>query len=335
MTQPMQCPRQVGAFLHTRPGAFSLLLIAISCILLQLCSQPSAAAAFGQPKPPMGDLPQYALNLPQSDRDEMTLYAPVSAPAPVTVAITADGTTRRVEAQSDMTVEELLSQEDIAYHVNDTVTPNLDTLLVDTDTVTVQRVELIEQTEQAPIVYDTLYRDTPLLKTGIRQVVQEGMDGLMETTYTQSVIDGVTGEAQITAQTVLRPSIDEVVLLGTGKAVSPLIFDIEVDENANPVNYKRLLENQSSTAYTARPGALTASGQPAQVGMVAVNPNIIPYGTRLYIASADGSFVYGCAIAADTGSALMSGSAGVDLFFDTYDECVQHGRRPVNIYVLD
>ena len=50
-----------------------------------------------------------------------------------------------------------------------------------------------------------------------------------------------------------------------------------------------------STAYTG--GGITATGAPAAVGRVAVNPNVIPYGTKLYIASPDGSIVYGYAIA--------------------------------------
>ena len=73
---------------------------------------------------------------------------------------------------------------------------------------------------------------------------------------------------------------------------------------------------------------------PAYHGGVAVNPNIIPYGSKLYIVSTDGSFVYGYATAVDTGGALMDGSAIVDCFYNTYDECVNFGRRDVNVYVL-
>ncbi len=90
----------------------------------------------------------------------------------------------------------------------------------------------------------------------------------------------------------------------------------------------------SGTAYTAPAGASTATGVPAYHGGVAVNPNIIPYGSKLYIVSTDGSFVYGYATAVDTGGALMDGSAIVDCFYNTYDECVNFGRRDVNVYVV-
>ena len=90
----------------------------------------------------------------------------------------------------------------------------------------------------------------------------------------------------------------------------------------------------SGTAYTAPAGSLTATGVTAYHGGVAVNPNIIPYGSKLYIVSTDGSFVYGYATAVDTGGALMSGTAIVDCFYNTYDECVSFGRRNVNVYIV-
>ncbi len=62
---------------------------------------------------------------------------------------------------------------------------------------------------------------------------------------------------------------------------------------------------------------------------------MIPYGTHLYITSADGKHVYGYAIAADTGTALRDGIIDVDLFFNTYEGSCRWGKKKVNIYVLD
>ena len=71
------------------------------------------------------------------------------------------------------------------------------------------------------------------------------------------------------------------------------------------------------------------------MGLVAVDPRKIPYGTRLYIVSSDGRYNYGYAIAADTGGALRSGRVLVDLFYNTERECVNFGRRQVKVYILD
>ena len=109
--------------------------------------------------------------------------------------------------------------------------------------------------------------------------------------------------------------------------------DLILDENGNPVNYTKKIVGKG-TAYSARSGAKTASGRYAIPGHVAVNPNVIPYGSKLYIKSVDGSFIYGYAIAADTGIALMDGRVTVDLFFDTYLESCLFGAKTMEIYVI-
>lgn len=99
------------------------------------------------------------------------------------------------------------------------------------------------------------------------------------------------------------------------------------------INYKSVIR-ATCTAYTADKGALTSTGVEAQYGYVAVNPYDIGYGSQLYICSPDGSINYGKAVAADTGGAMMNGSVAVDLFFNTYDECIQFGRREMLIYLI-
>ncbi len=68
---------------------------------------------------------------------------------------------------------------------------------------------------------------------------------------------------------------------------------------------------------------------------MAINPSIIPYGSLMYITSDDGKFVYGYAYAADTGTAMMTGHAFIDLYYETYDESVDNAVIPVTVYVLD
>ena len=103
------------------------------------------------------------------------------------------------------------------------------------------------------------------------------------------------------------------------------------DENKVPTSYKKLVTG-SSTAYTG--GGITATGRPAKVGHVAVNPKEIPYGSVLYVVSADGRYNYGICIAADTGG-FAGGKTKIDLYFNTYNECINYGRRDVKIYVLE
>ncbi|MBQ1546546.1 MAG: G5 domain-containing protein [Clostridia bacterium] len=113
---------------------------------------------------------------------------------------------------------------------------------------------------------------------------------------------------------------------------------IEAPENDNTAAegipaYTSMISG-SCTAYYEIDG-ITATGTIPKVGTVAVNPNVIPYGTHLYIASDDGSYVYGYAIAEDTGGACMAGDIIVDLYMNSEADCSDFGRRTLNIYILD
>jgi len=69
---------------------------------------------------------------------------------------------------------------------------------------------------------------------------------------------------------------------------------------------------------------------------VAVNPNIIPYGSHLWIVSNDGRYVYGYAIAVDTGGFVRHANAPiVDVYVPNSAFARQWGRRGVTVYVLD
>jgi 3D (Asp-Asp-Asp) domain-containing protein len=80
-----------------------------------------------------------------------------------------------------------------------------------------------------------------------------------------------------------------------------------------------------ASAYTYT-GFHTATGLNPEVGMVAVDPSVIPMGTRLYIEG------YGYARAADTGGAIKGDK--IDLFMEEYSQCMGWGRRTVKVYIL-
>lgn len=181
-------------------------------------------------------------------------------------------------------------------------------------------------------------RLTSLLRPGQEQVMQYGIDGSRTVLYEQEIVDGEVQEQTVVAQTIHQEPVTEIRLVGavgTQAAISPLDFGIELDERGVPVQYSQVLTNQVATGYNAGRGAWGASGQTLSAGYVAVHPGEIPYGTKMYIASPDNSFVYGFAIAADTGISLLGDVIDVDLYYDSYLESCLNGRRNVNIYILD
>ena len=80
-----------------------------------------------------------------------------------------------------------------------------------------------------------------------------------------------------------------------------------------------------STAYCLR--GHTASGSYVSYGTVAVDPRVIPLGTRMYIPG------YGYAVARDTGGAIVGNK--IDVWFPSLGQCYQWGYRPVTITILD
>lgn len=114
-------------------------------------------------------------------------------------------------------------------------------------------------------------------------------------------------------------------------AMSPLDFDVDLST-------ARVITCEA-TAYTAAADecwpyadGLTATGVKCQVGVVAVDPKVIPLKSKLYIETADGSFVYGYCTAEDTGGAIKGNK--VDLAMNTKADCFQFGRRQVKVYIL-
>ena len=65
---------------------------------------------------------------------------------------------------------------------------------------------------------------------------------------------------------------------------------------------------------------------PDGISSVAVDPNVIPLGSKLYISG------YGYALACDTGSAIKGNK--IDLFMNSEAECLNFGRRNVTAYIV-
>jgi len=108
------------------------------------------------------------------------------------------------------------------------------------------------------------------------------------------------------------------------------------------IEYEGILQFEA-TAYCAcyeccgkHPGnkwyGITATGTRAKVGTIAVDPRLIPLGTKVYVEGLYGAKNYGYAVAEDTGGAIKGEI--IDLYFNTHRETVNWGRQQVNIYIL-
>lgn len=114
----------------------------------------------------------------------------------------------------------------------------------------------------------------------------------------------------------------------------PVPDSVKFDENGIPLEYKQKLSGKSTTYIM---GHTTATGTPVHPGVVAVNPKIIPYGSKMYIVANDGSgAIYGYCSAEDTGGFIyMSNGPLVDLYVWTMQDVYAWGNHPVDVYILE
>ena len=156
---------------------------------------------------------------------------------------------------------------------------------------------------------------------GETKVVQAGVKGeQIHTMQNVFVNDKLVSIENLDTEVVKEP-VKEVVHKGTKEV-----------EGLNGKKVKKVIVMQA-TAYDPSAGSKTAMGTRARVGAVAVDPKVIPLGSKLYIESMDGFPTYGYATAEDTGGAIKGNR--IDLFYSTNSQALKFGRRNVKVYVLD
>ena len=199
--------------------------------------------------------------------------------------------------------------------------------------------EHITNTTEHEIVYQ--YNDK--LPDWQENVLQEGRDGERREVYEVIYQDGEETARQL-IDVVDTPAEPTIIEKGTranfannGDEVSAINTNADGSGTITLDNGQTLTFSSSrtmkGTAYTTggKVGTRTASGTQVRVGVVAVDRSVMPLGTKVYVVSNDGSYVYGFAVAEDTG---VRGNI-IDLYMDTYNECIQFGVRDCTVYILD
>lgn len=246
------------------------------------------------------------------------------------------------------TVSDVLKLAGFDIDGYDLVEPTADTVISEKCTIKYSDVDFVKGTykEAIPCALETVYSSEKMV--GDNSVIQ-GTDGQKEVHYTTKLVNGEKVETVVDSVVVLSNAVNGKQIIGTAKPKTPTATavktsndvsvvstlshsPIELDANGNPIKYTKKLSVQA-TGYTYT-GHRCSTGVAPQPGYIAVNPKVIPYGTKMYIKSADGSFTYGYAVAADTGGFIKSRPTNVDLFFATRSACVNFGRRNVEIYII-
>ncbi len=251
------------------------------------------------------------------------------------VEIIADGESKAV-LTTQKSIQTLLQEQGYNIGEDDYTVPEQETTVtMNTEKIELNRVEYVQYEVDEVIPYETEMQYTSLfyLFRNTVQVMQEGQDGYFKGIMEDKIVNG---EVEQTTQISVIESVEPVSeILKTYKEGVP-ISDVPAPdgitvENLVPSSYSTVYEMKATGYYSAT--GKGASGLGLYYGTFAVDPTLIPYGTKVYIVSTNGKFVYGWAIATDTGAFINTTRMQVDLFYESYAESAANGVQQVLVYI--
>lgn len=229
--------------------------------------------------------------------------------------------------------------------------------------ISITRVKYEEYKEEQVVPFQEDKPEAELEPGETLEVETEGKDGKKVTSFRKTFVNGKLTTTEVLADEVLEEPVTKVYYIkeppvktpesvkadssyepgrnveGSGSTTEVHVANelryyeagsapVELDEDGIPLNYIYKVSGVAS-AYSnfGRPTLLAP-------GCVAMDQSIFPFGTRVYIRSTDGSYVYGYSKVADDGKAVNEGRVLVDCFFNTYEESCEFGLKDVDVYVL-
>ncbi len=235
---------------------------------------------------------------------------------PVTVTLVDGNYSTQLDTFA-RTVGDLLDEQGVQLRSGDKVNLSSDTALVNGLTVQVIRTDKQISVKTQEIPFQTIRQRTANLYVGEQRVLTHGVKGSMQIQTTSVFVNGCK-VGQSVDKKVVQPPVNEVIQIGTRPRQQQLS-----SRSGGPLIASKKL-TVVATAYVA--GGITATGLPAQPGVVAVDPNVIPLGSKLYIPGV------GMVRAADTGGAIVGNR--IDICVSSESAAEAWGVRTVIVYEI-
>lgn len=254
------------------------------------------------------------------------------------------------------TVRELLAKQGVTLQATDRVAPSLDTVVSEDTLVTVNTTRRATLTEEQLLPFDVEQVEDPTLPKGQQLVTTTGRPGIRTQKYELTLADGLSKEKKLLTDEVTSEPVKQIIKVGTKpiervetpapvfneeEATTPLTVAPEVTADLDFKNAKTLMVE--ATAYTNDPAsngsqlydgrALTATGYDVTdtityqgLPIVAVDPKVIPLGTKVYVEGV------GLAVALDTGGAIKGNK--IDVLVNDEQTAKTFGRKTVKLWVI-
>ena len=251
------------------------------------------------------------------------------------------------------TVGELFDRLGITIGANDLVSCEMDSQTYDGMTISIVNKEIEVFEYDAVVPYETKYYEDPSLAPGEEIVLIQGVNGVIHYEMQVTEKNGVEVSREVLNENVKKEVVNELVIRGPRSKIpdEPEGTDHKLAEGdakgyTLSTDGSNTITTDTGTVYTytdtihclatayACDGYIghNYSGAWARVGTIAVDPKLIPLGTKMYVVSDDGEFVYGFCVAEDIGGGIKGHR--IDLYFDSFEDCAQFGARDCTVYIL-
>jgi uncharacterized protein YabE (DUF348 family) len=283
---------------------------------------PTVEAALAKEKIPFrpGDEVTPGLAAPVRDGMEIQIHRGVK------FFIEADG--QGVETRMPpVTAVEALQRVGIGFGESDRLSLPMNVQVWEGLRIIVTRVTTDTLTVEGKIPPPVTYINDPNMDKGKQRVARAGEAGVLIREYQVVFEDGKEVRRKLIGESVVKPAVEKVIARGS----RPVIHRKTVT-GGRMIRYTDIL-TMEATAYEPGPQSCgiyadgyTYTGKKATYGIAAVDPKIIPLGTKLYIEG------YGFAAAEDIGSDIKENR--IDVCYDTVREALLWGRKKVKVYIL-
>ncbi len=255
------------------------------------------------------------------------------------------------------TVESLLERLELILANEDVISVPLNSQTFNGLNISISRSVEVEETYIAARPYETIYRYDASLAKDEQKILTPGVEGQVLCTAKVVYLDGKEVSREVLSEDVVTEPVSAVVAVGTpvkdtpaakpensaGKdpvtkpedTGKPIIGDgYIITPEGEYLTYTHSDVFKATAYHKSDPGCTDYNfiGTLCRVGAIAVDPTVIPYGTRMYIVSNDGKYIYGIATAEDCGSAIKGNR--IDLYYDSVAECNRFGIRNCTVYFL-
>ncbi len=218
----------------------------------------------------------------------------------------------------ETTVGELMGKLGITVGENNRCSMTAESVLSADSTVDIQTITYETVSKEEAVPYDTKYIDIRTIPKGTTKLSENGKNGVKTYTYKCTLVNGVEESRELISEKITTNPKSKVMYRGVGGTIT---------SQGKTYNYSYYIDVKA-TVYNIV--GTTASGLPTGTNVMAVDPRVIPLGTKCVVTGGSGD--YGYRIAADTGGNIKGNK--IDLWYPagTFNG---FGWRSTRVYILE